>query len=375
MKSICTILSLALIVVITPTFFSFTKPLYFPSQAPTGNTGAEGSYCTSCHSSFALNSGGGNVATIGLPTSITLGTTYDFSTVITHGMADREKFGFAIKAVDANNLAVGTFSSTNPNAGPIGSEIGHKNNAPFVTATDSYTYGNLRWTAPTVAPAYPITFYIVGNAGNNGQGTAGDYIYSSTVVANAAVVPVTLSNFSAKQLGNADITIQWRTEQEINTDKFDVEKSSDGQVFSTVTTTKAQGNSNIAKDYTITDKNPSTKGEFIYYRLKMFDNDGSFKYSDIVKVTIVANEIFIKNVATIHNALNNTFEINILSPTTQSLNITWLANNGQLITNENKTLVKGSNTFKLNNSRIAKGEVFFLQFKTAGLSKSYTLVN
>jgi hypothetical protein len=378
MKLIYTILSFVLIVAIIPTFFSFTKPHYFPSAAPTGYTGATGSYCNGCHSSFPLNSGGGNVATIGLPTSITLGTAYNFSAVITHGSPDREKFGFAIKAVDASNTDVGTFSTTNANAGVFmgagGPEIGHLN-APFVTSTNSYTYGNLKWTAPTVAPVYPITFYIVGNAGNNGQGTAGDYIYSSTLVANATVLPVALSKFSANQINNGDITLQWRTEQEINTDKFDIEKSSDGQIFSTVTTTKAQGNSNSAKEYNTTDKNPSTKGEFIYYRLKMFDNDGTFKYSDIVKVVLTTKETVIKNIATIHNAINNSFEVNILSPNTQSININWVTSNGQLITIETKTLVKGSNTFTLRNNKMAKGEVVYLQFTTGGFSKSYTVVN
>jgi hypothetical protein len=377
MKLIYTISSIVLVIIVTPAFFSFTKPVS-SSAPPVGYTGATGAYCTSCHGDFAINSPspGGNVAAIGLPTNITLGASYNFSIVITHGVADRERFGFAIKAIDASNvpIAVGTFSTTNPYAGVGSNELSHR--SPIgVISTDSYTYNNLSWTAPTVAPVYPITFYIVGNAANNAQGSGGDYIYSTTVVANASVVPVTLSKFSAKQLGNADVTIQWRTEQEINADKFEVEKSIDGQIFSNLSSTKAQGNISTAKDYSIIDKNPSSKGEFIYYRLKMVDNDGAFKYSDIVKVALSTKEIIIKNVATIHNALNNTFEVNILSPNTQSIQINWLASNGQLITTETKTLVKGTNTFTLRNNKMAKGEVVYLQFKTVGFSKAYTLVN
>jgi hypothetical protein len=379
MKSIYTILTLVLTVVITPTFFSFTKPLS-SGAAPTGYTGAprttggNDAYCTSCHSDFALNTAGGNVATIGLPSSIVLGSAYNFSAVITHGVADRQKFGFAIKAVDANGASVGTFSTTNPNAGVGNNEIGHRV-APGVIATNSYTYDNLVWTAPTVAPVYPITFYIVGNAGNSAQGSGGDYIYSSTFVANASVLPVALSQFSANQISNGNINIQWRTEQEINTVKFEIEKSSDGQIFSPLTTTKAQGNSSTAKDYTTTDKNPTTKGEFIYYRLKMIDNDGTFKYSDIVKVSLSTKETIIKNIATVHNAINNSFEVNILSPNTQSLNINWVNSNGQIITRETKALVKGANTFILRNTKLAKGEVVYLQFTNGVFSKSYTLVN
>jgi hypothetical protein len=375
MKSIYTILSIVLAVAIIPTFFSFTKPLS-SGIPPTGYTGATGSYCSTagCHSSFSLNTVGGNVATIGLPTSITLGAFYNFSVVITHSIADRERFGFAVKAVDANGLDVGTFSTTNPYAGVSSNELSHR--SPInILSTDLYTYNNLTWTAPSVAPVYPITFYIVGNAANGAQGPAGDYIYSTTVVANAAVVPVVLSKFSAKQLSNADVTIQWRTEQEINTNKFDIEKSSDGQVFSNVSSTKAQGNSCAAKDYSMVDKNPSTKGEFIYYRLKMIDNDGTFKYSDIVKVSITTKETIIKNIATIHNGNNNSFEVNILSPNAQSININWVNSNGQIITRETKTLVKGSNIFTLRNNKIAKGEVVYLQFTSSGLNKTYTLVN
>jgi hypothetical protein len=374
MKLIYTTSVIILSIFIIPTFFSFTKPT-FSSAPPPGYTGASGSNCTSCHSSFALNSGGGSVAAIGLPGSISLGVSYNFSAVITHGVADREKFGFAIKAVDANNVAVGTFSTTNPNAGVSNGEIGHRT-APFVLSTNSYTYGNLTWTAPTATPAYPITFYIAGNATNNGLGTAGDYIYTSTLIAVADIVPVTLSKFTAVLKGSYDVALNWRTEQETNSDKFEIEKSNDGLQFTFVNSTKAKGLSSTIKNYEFIDRNPSTNGEFIFYRLKMVDKDGSFKYSDIVKVSFLANETYIKNISTITSNNGNTFEVNILSPKAQSLNINWINTNGQLINSETKSLVKGFNNFKLKNTSIAKGAAVFLNFKTsAGFNKSYTLIN
>jgi hypothetical protein len=46
----------------------------------------------------------------------------------------------------------------------------------------SYTYGNLTWTAPSnPGPAdQTITFYVAGNAANGTGSSAGDYIYTST---------------------------------------------------------------------------------------------------------------------------------------------------------------------------------------------------
>jgi hypothetical protein len=378
MKFIYTISSFFLAVFALASFFSFTKP-YFPSAPPTNATGATGSYCSSagCHSTYgvnAVNTAGGNVATIGLPTSVTLGAVYNFSTVITHDVADRSRFGFAIKAVDANGVAVGTFTTTNPNAGVIDNEIGHRN-AIIIQPEIAYIYDNLTWTAPTVAPVYPITFYIAGNAGNGGQGPAGDYIYASTVVANAAVVPITLSTFYAKQLNNADVVLQWRTEQEINSEKFEIEKSINGQQFTYLSTIPASGFSSTIKDYKTIDKNPTSNGEYIYYRLKLIDKDGTFKYSDFSKVLLSTNETIIKNIATIHNESNNIFQVNILSPYTQSLKINWINSNGQIIFTENKKLAKGSNTFQLQSNKIAKGEIVFLNFEAGPLNKSYSLVN
>jgi hypothetical protein len=379
MKFIYTISSVVLAVLALASFFSFTKPYHYPWVPPTGYTGATVSYCSTagCHSSFGdnvVNTGGGAVTAPGLPTSVTLGTAYNFSTVITHGDPDRSRFGFAIKALDANGVAVGTFTTTNTKAGVIDNEIGHRD-AIIIQPEISYIYDNLTWTAPTVAPVYPITFYIAGNAGNGGQGSAGDYIYASTVVANAAVVPITLSAFYAKQLNNADVVLQWRTEQEINSDKFEIEKSINGQQFTYLSTIPASGFSSTIKDYKTIDKNPTSNGEYIYYRLKLIDKDGSFKYSDFAKVLLSTNETIVKNIATIHNGTNNIFQVNILSPNTQSLKINWINSNGQVIFTENKKLTKGSNTFQLQSNKIAKGEIIFLKFEAVSLNKSYSLVN
>ena len=49
------------------------------------------------------------------------------------------------------------------------------------------------------------------------------------------------------------------------------------------------GNSNSPKNYSFEDKNPAGSGE-IKYRLKQIDNNGQFKYSDIVSVFYSLND-------------------------------------------------------------------------------------
>jgi hypothetical protein len=153
---------------------------------PQGYTGAAGRYCTNCHGGSALNSGGGAITVSGLPTgSFSPGIAYDFSLQITHGVTDRRRFGFSIEARNSAGQKAGSFSSTNQNATNNGDELSQLN-APLLSAgTGSFTYPNLRWTAPLnpVAADSVITFYYSGIAGS-GSGSSGDFTYASTKTIN-----------------------------------------------------------------------------------------------------------------------------------------------------------------------------------------------
>lgn len=97
--------------------------------------------------------------------------------------------------------------------------------------------------------------------------------------ANAAL-PVTLYNFYGV-LNSNNIALHWKTSFEINSKEFIIEKSEDGVRFSYFATVAAAGFSNGAKLYTQVDNTIKPEN---YYRLKMVDNDGSFVYSNIVRV-------------------------------------------------------------------------------------------
>ena len=97
-----------------------------------------------------------------------------------------------------------------------------------------------------------------------------------------AVLPITLVNFSAIK-ENAFTKIIWTTAQEINSDKFIVERSINGGAsWQQIATVTASGNSNSPINYSITDVAP-VKGTNLY-RLKSVDLDAKFEYSAIRKV-------------------------------------------------------------------------------------------
>jgi hypothetical protein len=151
----------------------------YSAQPPENYTGANGSTCSQCHGNF--NTGGGGIAAVGLPVGgYAAGQSYDFSILLSHP-SNRGRWGFSIAARDANNQPVGSFSTTNPNAAPNGSELSHF--MAVIQSGTSFAYNNLRWTAPiNPGPAQQnISFYFIGNAANGDFSLTGDFIYSGTL--------------------------------------------------------------------------------------------------------------------------------------------------------------------------------------------------
>lgn len=98
----------------------------------------------------------------------------------------------------------------------------------------------------------------------------------------SASLPVTWGGFTAeKQNGLAHLT--WKTLQEINTDKYIVERSADGANFFQIGFIKAAGNSSFALNYQYDDGKP-LQG-INYYRIKQMDKDGKFDYSAVRSLT------------------------------------------------------------------------------------------
>jgi PKD repeat protein len=110
---------------------------------------------------------------------------------------------------------------------------------------------------------------------------AGDFVINTTP--GSAVLPVVLSAFSATPLYD-DIQLSWITESEINSERFEIERSNDGVTFETIASVEGKQNSKEKTDYNYNDK--SLPRGLYYYRLKQIDFDGQFAYSDIVSVEI-----------------------------------------------------------------------------------------
>lgn len=93
-------------------------------------------------------------------------------------------------------------------------------------------------------------------------------------------LPVELTYFTGKIIGKK-ILLNWQTATEINNYGFEIERSTHKDIWGKIGFVNGNGNSNSPKDYSFMDDPPSEKMD-IRYRLKQIDNDGQFKYSDII---------------------------------------------------------------------------------------------
>jgi SdrD B-like domain/Secretion system C-terminal sorting domain len=125
----------------------------------------------------------------------------------------------------------------------------------------------------------------------------------------AVVMPVTLLNFNAL-LNNNKISLNWSTANEINIDRFLVEKSTDGINYTSIAIVLANAGLGNTSNYSYWD-NSTMQPALIYYRLRMVDADGKFKLSDVRVIRTgkqVDNNI---SITTYPNPVINTLRVTI----------------------------------------------------------------
>ncbi|MFT3678838.1 MAG: T9SS type A sorting domain-containing protein [Ferruginibacter sp.] len=93
-------------------------------------------------------------------------------------------------------------------------------------------------------------------------------------------LPVTVSSIKTS-LQNNNPVVEWKVENEINIDRYEVQKSTDGIRFSSSGFITARGNA----VYTWADAVPLYGACF--YRIKIYDRSGEITYSSIVKASII----------------------------------------------------------------------------------------
>jgi PQQ-dependent dehydrogenase (s-GDH family) len=210
---------------------------------------------------------------------------------------------------------------------------------------------------PTYTETFGDTAYVIQA---NINSFSSFYLGSSIIT-----LPVELVEFNG-QLQNNATHLKWITENENNTSHFVVERSIDATNFTGIGNVAAAGNSGGTLNYSLIDNNVNTLGvAIIYYRLKMVDLDGTFKYSQVITITL--ND-FVGRVIVSPNPASDEAKMIITTGTEGKVQWKLLDNAGRVVLNNTAQLNRGNNSVTLNLKKLAAG-IYFLNVSGNGIDQ------
>lgn len=216
-----------------------------------------------------------------------------------------------------------------------------------------------------------LTYHRNGTVGDQSD----DYLESALITTGfsefvfgspSQPLPVELTSFTAKYLSSG-VVLNWQTATEINNNKFEVERKINEGNWEVVGEVLGHGNSNTVTDYTYTDNKTSKKGKY-NYRLKQIDNDGTFKYTQVVNVT-VGNLDSYELAQNYPNPFNPSTNINFTMPKAGNVKIVLFNALGQEVAtlfNGNKDA--GFHTVQFNANGLPSG-IYFYQMTSEGFNQ------
>jgi uncharacterized repeat protein (TIGR01451 family) len=187
-----------------------------------------------------------------------------------------------------------------------------------------------------------------------------DFVDDGTAIINPDAgplpLPVTLLSLNAYLMQDNKVKIDWSTSMEINCDKFNIERSYDGNLFSTVSVVAGNGTSFLKHSYSILDDISAATGAIVYYRLKQIDIDGKATYSKVLAVKLKKSN---RQIAISPNPFSSYLNINAEWNRTEAAAARVINAEGKEVISKNIKMNKGLNYILIDEvSKLAAGNYF-----------------
>lgn len=227
-------------------------------------------------------------------------------------------------------------------------------------------YNGIEITGTVSIPNYDPSLLTVKYSGAGSTGLSFTYkSYDAAGVPSAAAtysinwllaLPVRVFETSVT-LNGSTASISWKTENEVNTSYFIVERSTSNTSFTAVANQAAAGSSIAAKYYSIQDDIAGINAPVVYYRVKLVDRDGKITSSNTVAIRMAG----IDAVKLFPNPFVETVNVSFYSNvnTTAVLRITDM--NGKTIARVSSKVVKGNNQVNINNLKNIPAGMYTLE--------------
>lgn len=179
------------------------------------------------------------------------------------------------------------------------------------------------------------------------------------LITELITLPISLTSFTAKPIDKT-ILLNWKTASEINNKSFEIQRSADGEAFTTITTVNGAINSDTEKSYSFTDENPFAGTN--YYKLVQFDLDGKSTSKTItVDSKLETAQVFV-------STTNSSVDLNISSPDNSKAKVFLYDLEGSRIAEKSLGLTKGNNILSF--SEALSPGIYFVSLVTEGAKVS-----
>ncbi len=253
-------------------------------------------------------------------------------------------YGTAATELSGYNYADPAVTNWKGFAGSVYERTGLSRCAEVASA---FTYGNGANARSSVKFRFGYDFksrsgFNIGRPARQYGGKFGCFNFTNTIT-----LPLTLTSFTG--VNNAGlVTLKWITENELNVNRFEIERSSNAFDFEKIAT-KTASNRNSTENYFQTDNISLNKDAILYYRLKMIDYDNKFKYSEIISIKRNGK---VDQIQVSPNPLpqGGLLNIKVVSNESKSVQIRIIDVAGRQVRMQNAKLLVGSNTVQMSSA-------------------------
>ena len=226
-----------------------------------------------------------------------------------------------------------------------------------VTAYVDITY----WTLGT---SYPQGGFITPEPGailaqnelsTDGGQTTYPYLspdLNTPVPLGASVTPVTFSSFNVK-CSDKGASIAWATETESNSSHFEIQKSQNGNEWTTLNSLASTGNSSSHKDYQYLD----LQGGKGFYRIRQVDLDGKSFYTNVIPSTCTSRSL---SVAVYPVPADNNITVAIQSDKEVKTTLQIVDATGRVVIKQNAVIKQGNNNLVIDVHQLPSGKYILM---------------
>jgi Secretion system C-terminal sorting domain len=167
-----------------------------------------------------------------------------------------------------------------------------------------------------------------------------------------SILPVLFTNYDVK-CNDKGVLLTWTTASEQNSDKFEIQRSTNSIDWVVIDNVAAAGNSDVLRNYQYLDLN----GGAAFYRIRQVDKDGRFVYTAIKRVDCKVSQF---GITLFPVPTSDKLTVVIKTDRAVKTDLQVVDINGRIVSRTVTQINKGNNNIILNVSQLPAGQYMLI---------------